>query len=151
MDFQQTRRYIGNLEQLFTVKEYRLSGGAADGMRLVDIDDGAGLALTLAPDRGLDIYKAAFKGVNLGFITPTGLVNAAAYSGDRFLERFFGGFLTTCGLENIGAFCVDEKEALPIHGSYSTLPADRLTVDVREESGVPEARVKGTMNSRSNP
>ena len=72
MDFQQTRRYIGNLEQLFTVKEYRLSGGAADGMRLVDIDDGAGLALTLAPDRGLDIYKAAFKGVNLGFITPTG-------------------------------------------------------------------------------
>lgn len=152
MDFQTKRRYAGHLDQLFSVRETRMDGGPAHGSKLIEIDNGAGVQAIILPDRGMDIYQVRFAGLNLNYLTPTGLVNASDYSGDRFLERFFAGFLTTCGLENIGTGCQDEGVSLPLHGSYSTLKADRLSVDLREEGtkdGAPEAVIRGTMNHQT--
>ena len=55
MSFQEERPYIGNLSQLFNVKEYRLTGGRQDGVRAVDICTGCGMELTVLPDRAMDL------------------------------------------------------------------------------------------------
>ncbi len=46
--------------------------------------------------------------------------------GDGFLKSFTAGFLTTCGLEGAGAPSVDEGEAVPMHGTISNTPAERV-------------------------
>ena len=70
MTFAQERAYVGNLSQLFQVKEYRLSGGRQEGVRAVDISTGSGLELTVLPDRCMDLYQVKFAGKNLCFHTP---------------------------------------------------------------------------------
>lgn len=62
MEFRKLREYLGDVAQVFEVKEYRLMGGKAEGVRAIDISNGAGLELTLLPDRGMDFYRLKYKG-----------------------------------------------------------------------------------------
>lgn len=73
-------------------------------MRAVDVSTAAGLDYTVLPDRCMDIHQVRFQGKNACLLTPTGIVAPAYYddAGDGLLKSFTGGFLTTCGLENIG-------------------------------------------------
>ena len=48
MNYQEQRPYVGNLRQLFGLRESRLAGGKADGVRIVDIHNGGDLALCVA-------------------------------------------------------------------------------------------------------
>src|SRR5262245_47486491 len=97
--------YIGHESQTARVEEHRLVGGRGDGMRLFEMNNGRGLELTVAADRCCDIYRLAFRGMNMGYFSPTGYVAPAYY--DRadmgFLKSFTAGFLTTCGLQTAGS------------------------------------------------
>ena len=148
MTFQEERPYIGNLSQLFNVKEYRLSGGRQDGVRAVDICTGCGMELTVLPDRAMDLYQLKFAGKNLCYHTSSGIVAPTYYDADgsQWLRSFFGGFLTTCGLTNTGSASVDEGEALGVHGRIGNLPADRFAVVMGEENGNPQVTLIGVMN-----
>ena len=64
MNKRELLRYIGDYSQIFGIKEYVFSGGKAKGVKAFDINNGAGLELTVLADRCLDIAKVAFKGVN---------------------------------------------------------------------------------------
>ena len=116
--------YYGHESQLFGVEEHRLVGGRGDGMRLLQVRNGLGLEFTVSADRGCDISRLSWKGDNYGFFSANGYVGPAYYD-DRdagWMKGFTAGFLTTCGLLNVGAPCVDEGEALGQHGSISHTP-----------------------------
>lgn len=119
--------YIGHESQIRGVEEHRLVGGKGDGMRLYEINNGKGLMLTVTPDRNGDIMRLRHKGINLGYMSPCGYVAPAYYdrSGDEWLRSFTAGFLTTCGLENVGVVNEDEGELLPLHGTLANLPSER--------------------------
>lgn len=96
--------YIGHPSQLSGVEEYRLIGGKGDGMRLLQVRNGLGLEFTVSADRAADITRLSYEGVNYSYISPSGYVAPAYYDQQEFgfLKSFTCGFLTTCGLSNIG-------------------------------------------------
>ena len=157
MEYIEKLKYIGNRNQLFTVKNYIMTDGKANGVRAIDIDNGKGLFLTLLPDRCMDIYQLKYKGINYSYISPTGVVHPSYYDnrGIEFLRNFFAGFLTTCGLATICAGSEDvvgvskELESLGLHGRISNTPADNfnVTVDYKDEKtgGEPEILVTAVM------
>ena len=119
--------YIGHESQLYGVEEHRLVGGKGDGMRLYQINNGKGLELTVSPDRGCDITRLRFKGINMSYMSPCGYVAPAYYDsiGTNWLKSFTAGFLTTCGLHAVGSPCTDEGEELPLHGSIANTPCEQ--------------------------
>ncbi len=124
----QKRTYIGHESQLFGAEEVRLVGGRGDGMRLLQVRNGGGLDLTISLDRAADLSRLSFGGVNYGYFAPCGYVAPTYYDGRGagFLKSFTAGFLTTCGLRNVGSPCVDEGEELPLHGTLSHIPAENV-------------------------
>lgn len=120
--------YIGQFQQIFGVEEHRLVGGRGDGMRLLQIRNGNGLEMTLSLDRCADISRLSFGGDNFGYFAPCGYVAPTYYDakGVGFLKSFTAGFLTTCGLNNVGSPCTDEGEELPLHGTISHVAAEQV-------------------------
>jgi len=147
-------KYTGNRAQLFSVKNYIMTGGKANNTRAIDVINGKGLFMTLLPDRCMDIYQLIYKDSNINYISPTGVVHPAYYDNRKleFLRSFYAGFLTTCGLETICAPCVDDingaEEELGLHGRISNTPADNFYARIIEdtESGEPEIIIAGVMN-----
>lgn len=119
-------KYIGHDSQVYGIEEHRLVGGKGDGMRILQVRNGKGLDFTIAVDRCADIYRLSFKGINMGYFSPTGYVAPAYYDEDRFFKTFTAGFLTTCGLTTIGVPCEDEGEKLPLHGTIGNTPAEQI-------------------------
>ena len=146
-------KYTGNQAQLFSVKNYIITGGKADGTRAIDVINGKGLFMTVLPDRCLDIYQLIYKDSNINYISPTGVVHPSYYDNRKleFLRSFYAGFLTTCGLETICAPCTDDidgaSEELGLHGRISNTPADNFYARVSEDtqSGEPEIIITGEM------
>lgn len=118
--------YIGHDSQLYGVEEHRLVGGKGDGMRLFEVTNGKGLQLTISPDRAADITRLRFKGINMSFMSPCGYVAPAYYDhvGSNWLKSFTAGFLTTCGLQNIGSPCTDAGEEFGLHGTIANQPCE---------------------------
>ncbi|HHW48354.1 MAG TPA: aldose 1-epimerase family protein [Clostridiaceae bacterium] len=138
-------KYIGDASQLFGVKDYRFNGGKADGVRAVDVKNGAGIEFTVLPDRCLDIAYFSYKGVNCSYISKTGIVSPQYYNekGLEFLRSFYAGFLTTCGLRSMGAPCTDDGEELGLHGRISNTPAEEVYAGTDWTEEGPVMRVKG--------
>lgn len=128
--------YIGHSSQLCAVEEVRLVGGKGDGMRLLQVRNGAGLEMTVSADRCADISRLIFKGDNMGYFSPNGYVAPAYYDEPRagFLKSFTAGFLTTCGLTAVGSPCTDVGEELPLHGTIGNTPCERIWWDEDEEN-----------------
>ncbi|MBS6398075.1 MAG: aldose 1-epimerase family protein [Clostridiales bacterium] len=120
--------YLGHESQLYGVEEYRLTGGKGDGMRLLQVKNGKGMEFTVSADRCADISRLCFRGVNMSYFSPCGYVAPAYYDcvGDGFLKSFTAGFLTTCGLNEVGVPCEDGGEQLPLHGTIANTPAEHL-------------------------
>ena len=136
--------YIGHESQICGVEEHRLVGGKGDGMRLLEINNGKGLFLTVLPDRAADISRLRFKGINMSYFSPCGYVAPAFYesTGANWLKSFTAGFLTTCGLQAVGSPCVDEGEELPLHGSIANTPAEHIYWEENEENIFIHALIK---------
>lgn len=120
--------YIGHDSQCYGIEEHRLVGGKGDGMRLLEINNGIGLELTVSPDRGADISRLRYRGINMSYFSPCGYVAPTYYEskGSDWLKSFTAGFLTTCGLQSVGTPCTDEGEELPLHGSIANIPAEQV-------------------------
>lgn len=141
-------KYICNLSQLFNVKEYRMLGGRADGLRALDVDNGNGLVFTVLADRAMDFGRITFKGKNLNFVTPAGYVAPQYYDarGVEFLKSFGAGFLTTCGLQSMGNPNVDGGREYGLHGAISNIPAEQFGAKTTlGEDGVASVKMSGVM------
>ncbi|HHV96472.1 MAG TPA: aldose 1-epimerase family protein [Clostridiaceae bacterium] len=144
-DKREMLKYVGDLSQLFGIKDYRLIGGKADGVRAIDIKNGSGLEITVIPDRGLDISYLSYKGINMSYISKTGIVAPQYYddTGTKFLRSFFAGFLTTCGLVQAGAPCIDEGQEYGLHGRISNIPAEEVYAGTEFIEDTAVMKVKG--------
>lgn len=120
--------YIGHENQLAGVEEYQLIGGKGNGMRFLQVKNGKGLEFAISADRCADISKLSFLGKNMSYLSPCGYVAPTYYDdkGAGFLKSFTAGFLTTCGLNSVGAPCEDKGETLPLHGTIGNTPAEHL-------------------------
>ena len=119
--------YIGHDSQIYGIEEHRIVGGKGDGMRLLMVNNGKGLELTVSLDRACDISRLKYRGINMSYFSPCGYVAPAYYEskGTDWLKSFTAGFLTTCGLQAVGSPCTDEGEELPLHGSIANTPAEQ--------------------------
>ncbi|MBP3873073.1 MAG: aldose 1-epimerase family protein [Lachnospiraceae bacterium] len=122
------RNYYGHSTQFFGVEEHRLIGGRGDGMRLLQVRNGSGVEFTVSADRCADISRLSYRGVNLNYMSVGGYAGPSYYDdkGDNWLKTFNCGFLTTCGLANIGIPQNDQGEELPLHGTIGNQPADHI-------------------------
>lgn len=140
-------KYVGHPNQIYGVEEVKLCGGKGDGMRMLYIRNGRGLDFWLSVDRCADIARLSFKGDNFGYFAPCGYVSPKYYDdkGDGFLKSFTAGFMTTCGLRNVGNACNDMGEELPLHGSVSNMPCENVAY-FSDENGI---HVKATIYDMS--
>jgi len=115
---------IGNMDQVGGVKLLELSDGVERGVRVALIRTGE-LSFLVSIDRCMDVVNAEYKGMPLGWISPTSIVSPGFYEpeGLGWTRGFPGGLLTTCGLTYMGAPTVDQGEPLGLHGRISYIPA----------------------------
>nr|MBF6592656.1 DUF4432 family protein [Ktedonobacterales bacterium] len=122
-------RHVGHMEQVAGIREARLAGGRAAGVRALDFTAGDGLRFTITPDLCMDIPHLEYRGVPLVWSSRNGIVGPQFLEprGTEFLRFFFGGLLTTCGLTQVGQPCDDGGEHLPLHGHIPGAPAEHVT------------------------
>ena len=112
-------------------------------MRLLQVRNGIGLEFTASEDRCADISRLSFRGINMNYFSACGYVAPAYYDcvGAGFQKSFTAGFLTTCGLTNIGIPQKDGDEDLPLHGTIGNQPADQIWYTSSEEMIEIHARI----------
>ncbi len=138
-------KYTGDISQVFYAKKYKCCGGKADGMMAVEISSGAGLQFTVLADRAMDIGQLSFKGVNYSYSTKAGYVSPVYFDYKEWGKSFGAGFLTTCGLTQVGPPCECDGECLGLHGEISGVPAEDFCSEVNMDEDIPEIIVKGKM------
>lgn len=128
-------KYIGHPTQVAGVREMRMTGGKADGMRVLEVRNGKGLEFTVSLDRCADISYMFYKGNSMAYISPCGMVSPKFYDnkGAGFLKSFTAGFITTCGLTTFGAPSCDAGEELPLHGTISNTPSEQHSYTVDDD------------------
>lgn len=126
------RNYFGHESQLYRVEEHRLIGGKGDQMRLLEVNNGSGITFTVSADRAADISRLSFQGINMSYFSPCGYVGPAYYNDAqfKFLQSFTCGFLTTCGLQSIGAPSEFDGESYGLHGTISHIPAEQVSWEI---------------------
>ena len=91
--------------------------------------------MVVRPQRGLDLGAASFAGQQFAWLTPLG-EEAPTLAGDWWAS-WGGGLMTTAGLDNVG----EPAEGLPLHGTYTYLPAQSVEADGNRITGtVADAR-----------
>jgi hypothetical protein len=134
---------VGDVLQIGGVRLIELADGKERGVRAAQFRTGSGLSFTVLIDRGLDISHADWCGRSMNwrsmtedahphFHEPTGEPNALGW-----VRTFYGGLMTTCGLNWSGAPCLDEKAGptrlgarqLGLHGYISHTPAKNVYAD----------------------
>jgi len=148
MKMDEIRKKIGQDAQIFGARTLRFEGGKADGMRLTELENGAGMRLEILPDRAMDPYRLNYKGINLSFLTNVAPV-APAFADNTeasFQKHFNAGMMTTCGLGNVGVPNDFRGERKLQHGRFSTIPADEYASfsDV-DPDGTPVLVARGTI------
>ncbi len=123
-------RKFGHSNQFAFATSFTYNEGNATGVKAVHVSTGSGLSYTVLPGRALDIANATYKGLALAWISKSGITSPRYYDDEGFhwLRTFFGGLLTTCGLDYMGAPCVDLGEKLGLHGRIGNLEAHDLSV-----------------------
>ena len=112
-------RKCGNVLQLRSAYEIAFTAGRASGKQGVLVHNGA-LEVLFNKSNALDISWVKYKGVNISFLSKDGLNPGIC----DFAGNFDGGFLYTCGMDNVSS-CVEGK---PIHGSMHYMPADNVSI-----------------------
>jgi Domain of unknown function (DUF4432) len=145
--------YLSSMDALCSADEMELVSGWARGARLTRVRNGP-LAFDILPDRGMNLGNLDYRGYPLAWLASVGYAAPTFYEaeGMGWLRTFSGGALVTCGLLNAGDPCVDEGEALGLHGRASSIPArdvrvlrgwEQANYWIRVSGSIQEARVFG--------
>jgi len=119
----------GNISQVGGLREVTYNSGRAKGVDAIDVNAGA-LQFTVFPSRCLDIGQASYKGFPFGYISKSGLRSPEYFIEDKgkgFLDSFYGGLLTTSGLNNVGVNCIVEGREYGVHGEIANIPAEMIS------------------------
>jgi len=133
-------RRVGDFSQLFGVELLSHSDGRERALRMLRFRTGSGLSFDIMVDRAMDLGGMTFRGVPVGWRSPTGfrspwLHEVDAEDGLGWL-RSFSGMMNSCGLDHIMGvtedtaehFCYPDRARIfhTLHGRISYQPA-RLT------------------------
>ena len=133
-------RRVGDFSQIFGVELLTHSDGRERAVRVLRFRTGSGLSFDIMVDRAMDLGGMSFRGVAIGWHSPTGfrspwLHEVDAEDGLGWL-RSFSGMMNSCGLDHImGAtedtaehYCYPDRARVfhTLHGRISYQPA-RLT------------------------
>ena len=128
-----TREFLeartGDSSQIAGVRRYRLEEGRAGGASFASVWNAAGLNLTVALDRAMDISDASYRGRSLCWRSPAGDASAGLNvpQGLGWLKTFCGGLLTTCGLTHAGGPADVGGKHYGLHGEISNTPAEEVS------------------------
>ena len=119
----------------------RFVGGSADGVEIVEIDNGL-MRVSVLPTRGMSVWKIETDTIRYGWKSPINgpihpsLVPLYDPSGLGWLEGF-DELVVRCGLESNGAPEHDVSGQLiyPLHGRIGNLAADSLSIEYDAASG----------------
>ena len=145
---QELRRKSALLKGLADIRLVTVADGPGIGGRLLEIRSPTGLSLDVALDRGGDILRLAYRGIELGWHSansaPAPWPTVDIENGLGFL-RGFDGFLVTCGLDHHGpATETSAREALyplrpthvhPLHGRIMTARAELISKNLDWATG----------------
>jgi hypothetical protein len=122
-------RRVGDLRQLAGAEPFELVDGRRQHVRGVRLYNAAGLDLDVITDRGMAITRLTWQGVPLAWVTAGGAAHPAfgEPGGTGWLRTWPAGFLTTCGLTQVGSAAQDGGEELGIHGRVAGLPAEQVS------------------------
>ena len=123
---------ISNLAQVASLRRYHLMGGAQDGLEVIDCDNGK-LRFLLNVSKACDVMQVYHEGQNVSFISKNGFTKREI----SFLNRFEGGMLYTCGLDNAG-----RHEGYEMHGTFHNTPAEITRAECLEDGIVVEAVIR---------
>lgn len=139
--------YVSNDAALLQIQRYCLQEGKAAGTQMVRVCNVAGLEMHLTVDRALDISELRFQGVPLGYMSATGITHPSYYEreGYAWLRSFYGGFLTSGGLNQVGEPCTFHGEKHGLHGPISNCPAEHLCTETHREDGKIVGTVQGAV------
>lgn len=126
------------------VAEQVSANGPGAGTRTLSVAPAGGLHARVLLDRGLDIGAAWYLGEPVAWLSAAGeLPPGQADTGDGWNDRWAGGLLTTCGLQNVGV----PSEGHGRHGRFSDLPAQDIAVSRElDEDGRGRIVVKARMH-----
>lgn len=132
----QIASFCGATTQFFGVQLASLGDGAERGVRTLEFRTGTGFRFTVLIDRAFDIGLAEFRGVPIGWHSPTGFRHPGLheYGDDAGVGwlRSFSGLMVTAGLDHILFNAEDDasqyryagrpRQAYTLHGRVSNLP-----------------------------
>ena len=121
-------RKVGNKSQFIFAKDIVI-----DNKNCILVMNG-NMNVLFNKDNALDVVWVKYKGVNLSFLSKNGLNDGAR----KFRGNFEGGFLYTCGMDNVSG-CV--KDA-PVHGSLHAKKCDKAYSYEKDGSIVVYGEVK---------
>jgi Domain of unknown function (DUF4432) len=125
-------REIAGASGNWSVRKKTLSGGRQEGTEVIHVDNGL-LRFCIVPSRGFNIWEAHVGNIRLGWDSPVREIVHPQFIdlGDRGGLGWLGGFgefVSRCGLESMGAPCVDGDTSLGLHGRINYLPASFVEV-----------------------
>jgi hypothetical protein len=141
-----TRR-VGDMRQLAAAQPFELSDGSERGVRCVRLYNAAGLDFTVVPDRGMAITHLSWLGRQLSLLSPIGTTHPAysEQTGLGWLRTWPAGFLTVCGLTQVGSPGMDGQEQLGQHGRAASLPAFHVNCGGEWDGDIYTVWVSGTI------
>lgn len=117
------------------------------GVRGLLVRNAAGLSVTFIVDRALDAAELIAHGSPLTWYGP-GNASLGGYldpSPDDFARTFFGGLVTTCGLDAFGPPGCDRYGSWPQHGHVNHMPAREVRYVVDWDGVEPCIEINGTI------
>lgn len=122
-------RRVSDMRQLAGAVPFELADGLERGTRGVRLYNAAGLDMNVITDRGMGITELSWGGTQLSLLTPVGSAHPSfgEQPGLGWLRTWPGGFVTVCGLTQVGSPNVDGQEELGQHGRAAGTPAGNVS------------------------
>jgi Domain of unknown function (DUF4432) len=128
------RRRLGATGAAAGVRLLQFADASERGVRVIEFRTGTGLRFSVLVDRCMDIGDFEWRGMPLGWQSPTGYRSPALTDveseGGLGLLRSFSGFLVTCGFDHVRrpetqmqTSPMREEAFYPLHGRGALTPA----------------------------
>ncbi len=125
---------ISNFRQIASIQRYTITEGREKGLDVIDCNNGK-LRFLLNVTKALDVMQLWHEGQNMSFVSK----NAFTAREIDFLNRFEGGMIYTCGLDNMG-----RRDGYILHGTHHNQNAEIIHAECNEDGITVEAIVRET-------
>lgn len=117
----------------------------ANGVRAAYLRNGSTIDALIVLDRAMDVAWLSTRGTPIVWHGPGGILPAhpGTLDDDAFERRFFGGLVTTCGLEAFGPAGHDSYGTWGPHGHINHLAAQDVAFETVFDAPAPYVEIRG--------